>query len=140
MKRNSFLIVSKQLAADKRVSVTAKMVFAVLCDYRNKTTAQCNPRVKKLAEAIGVSASTVGRALRALREAGFIKIHWRRTSSQYEIMFGQFDRSCSVKLTEQPGPVLYEPSVLKGFPQRKSIQSEVLSRYYAQQQRRARRG
>ena len=148
MERTAFLIVTKELLKDKQLSATAKLLLAQLLDHRNKTTGQCNPRIKTLAEELGVSQSTAGRALRELREARLVKITWSSRSSRYEILFGQIDRSCSVKLTEQPRRSLYEldhigraarEAYVNGRrngraafpPPKKSMQSEVLERYYA---------
>jgi DNA-binding transcriptional MocR family regulator len=138
MERTAFLIVTKAVLADKRISTTAKFVLAQLMDHRNKQTGQCNPRIRKLAEELGISISTAGRALRALREVGLVKVIWRQRASCYEILFGQNDRSCSVKMTDQDSRSLYEPYISRTAPSPKSMQrEEALARYYAKQQRKA---
>ena len=56
MAQSSFLIVTKELLADKRLSATAKLLLATLREYRNKQTGQCNPWETTLAAAMGVSS------------------------------------------------------------------------------------
>jgi DNA-binding transcriptional MocR family regulator len=91
MKRNSFLIVSKALAADKRLSVTAKLLFAELLDHHNGKTGQCNPKRQRLADALGVSVPTISRALSDLRAHGFIQSSKRRYTNSYGIQSDQID-------------------------------------------------
>ena len=137
---NAFLIITKALAAEKRISAAAKLLLAQLLDHRNRQTGQCNPKIATLAQELGLSISTAGRAMRSLREAGMVKVKWRQRSSQYEILFGQIDRSCSVKLTDQKSQSFNEPSQSKGDLPKKSVQREAaLERYYAKQ-RKAGRG
>ena len=74
MARNSYLIVAKDLLADKSVSMTAKLLFAQLPDYRNTRTGQCNPWETTLAADLGVSESTIFRAMKELKKAGKIEV------------------------------------------------------------------
>src|SRR6058998_1527053 len=72
MEHKAFLIVTKAVLADKRISATAKLLLAVLNDHRNKETDQCNPRRETLAAELGTGTQVVKRALGELRAAGFL--------------------------------------------------------------------
>jgi DNA-binding transcriptional MocR family regulator len=89
MDRQSFLIVTKEVLRDNRISATAKLLFAQLLDHRNKTTGQCNPKRKTLAEKLGTSVDKVDRAAQELRRAGYLT--WRRVqyTAFYEISVPQ---------------------------------------------------
>jgi len=84
MKRNSFLIVSKELAANNRLSVTAKLLFAQLLDYRNDRSGQCNPWEATVAQRLGISRATVIRGVAALEKAGLLKIIRGQRGNRYE--------------------------------------------------------
>lgn len=84
MERNSFLIIAKEVVADKTISATAKLLFAQLCDHRNKRTGQCNPWEGTLAVKIGVSRRTVIRGVKELKRAGLIEPQRTQQGNQYE--------------------------------------------------------
>jgi DNA-binding transcriptional MocR family regulator len=159
MVRQSFLIISKDLLANKSISVAAKLLFAQLCDHRNKRTGRCNPRQGTLALELGISEDTVQRGLCELRDLGFIEMKRERYGCQYEIKIPQNAVSHTAKcgiskpqnaVSDPPYPLnesyLNEPylkeqaarSRAASLPKKKSMQSEVLERYYAQQRRKAR--
>ena len=132
----AFLIVSKGLLADKTVSTTAKLLFAQLCDHRNRGTGQCNPRRRKLAEELGVSIPTVSRALTELRKVGLIQSTKGRYTNSYEIQSYQIrsagggpvgsnsiGQSDQIRSAGGPTP-LYEP--YQGEPTR--VRAEALPR------------
>src|SRR5215831_10437736 len=83
MKRNSFLIVSKELAADNRLSVTAKLLLAQLLDHRNRRTGQCNPQILTLAGELGIYRTTVIRGLAELKRAGWIETKRGQNGNRY---------------------------------------------------------
>jgi DNA-binding transcriptional MocR family regulator len=82
--RESYLIVTKELAADKRVSLTARVLFAQLLDHRNRRTGQCNPWEATLADEIGVSRWTVMRRLAELEKAGMVEVKRTPKGNRYE--------------------------------------------------------
>ena len=121
MARNSYLILAKDLAADKRISVTARLLFAQLLDHRNRHTGQCNPRAIVLAGELGISRRTVDRALKELRKAEMLTVKRTGRASTYDLAMRQNDASdatsCLVTMRQNgasaaSGP-LYEP-ILKG--------------------------
>jgi biotin operon repressor len=116
MARNAFLIVAKELAADKRISVTARLLLAQLLDHRNRKTAQCNPRETRLAEELGVSRRTIIRRLEELKKVGLLAVKRTGRSLQFEILMCQLVTSdvpnghiamCQSVTSEPPHP-LYE--------------------------------
>ena len=162
MERKSFLIVSKEVLADKRLCATAKLLYAQLCDHQNKRTGQCNPRQTKLAEILGIPPRTVERCIATLRREGFIKIIRGQKGCSYEIptrQTGGFETAKVAGGTRQSGgweapASLYEPYLknLRGVaatspnkkssntpapPARKSAQSETLEAYYREERRKA---
>ena len=70
-KAMEFAKVPKQLFA--RCSVNAICVYAALAMYRNFETNMCWPSQRRLAENVGLSKSTIKRALNELCELGIIK-------------------------------------------------------------------
>ena len=141
MERTAFLIVTKAVLADKRISTTAKLVLAQLMDHRNKTTGQCNPRESSLAEELGISRQTVLRGLKELRRAGWIQAKRGQNGNRYE--FPKYQNVTSQVTNWHLGSraSLYEPYLKKyaansrATPQRQSIQRDVLARYYAKQRK-----
>jgi DNA-binding transcriptional regulator YhcF (GntR family) len=117
MNQQSFLIISKEILADKRISVTAKLLLAQLIDHRNKNTGQCNPKWQTLAAELDISQRTIARAMQELKQAGWIA--WKRTrlSSKYEIKICQNGTSRHAKMAGEkcqngmsgPPVSLYEP-------------------------------
>jgi hypothetical protein len=85
MERNSFLIVAKDTLANKNISTTAKLLFAQLCDHRNRRTGQCNPKRRTLGSELGVSVATIKRALGELRTAGFLTSRKGQYTNTYEL-------------------------------------------------------
>ena len=161
MERNSFLMVAKEMLADKRISATEKLLLAQLLDHRNKRTDQCNPRQTTLARELGISRHTVERALWKLRELGFLTIKRGQSGYRYEFPSCQNGNSelpkwqvpsCQNGNSDVPSP-LYEPylkepggaraasssnkkSLNAPAPPRKSAQSETLDAYYREEERR----
>ncbi|HEY1876924.1 MAG TPA: helix-turn-helix domain-containing protein, partial [Rhizomicrobium sp.] len=141
MDRQSVLIVAKELIANKKLSTTAKLLFALLLDHRNKKTGQCNPSRKILAGELGVSIDVIKRAVGDLIEAGFIQRKRGRHSNWYEIRTFLDGANSPVQMVQiRPSALaypLYEPyrreptAHSRRFPPKKSIQSETLARYYA---------
>jgi DNA-binding transcriptional ArsR family regulator len=160
MARNSYLIVTRDLLANKSISVTARLLFAQLLDHRNRHTGQCNPRAIVLADELGISRRTVDRALKELRAAEMLTVKRTGRASAYELTMRQNGASdatsCLITMRQNgasaaSGP-LYELN-LKGTyarapkraphslpketaentapaPRRKSITSETLEAYY----------
>jgi DNA-binding transcriptional MocR family regulator len=91
MNQQSFLIISKEILADKRISVTAKLLLAQLIDHRNKQTGQCNPKRQTLARELGVSVPTIQRALSELIKVEFIRSKKRSRTNFYEFLSDQID-------------------------------------------------
>lgn len=93
MTRNAFLIISKELAADKRITVTARLLFAQLADHCNKSTGQCNPWVATLAKELGLGRCTIMRGLKRLQAAGFLVVKRTQRGNQYEFPKSQSETS-----------------------------------------------
>lgn len=154
MDRRAYFIVARELIADKRISVTARLLLGFLLDHRNKQTGQCNPKRKTLARELGVSMVTISRALAELREGNFIRSKQQQHTASYQIQAYQIDnpdsrsglsnRSPLAYQIDNPDPPypLYES--IKGEHTRarakrasavplpkKSIHTETLERYYA---------
>jgi len=157
MERKSFLIVAKSTLADKNISATAKLLFAQLCDHRNRRTGQCNPRQATLARELGISVDTIQRSLSALCRHGLVSIHRGQYGCRYEIQIPQNAVSQTanprvpkpqVAVSDAPAsfnePYVIEPrpsSNKKSFnappPPRKTAQSETLEAYYREERRKA---
>jgi DNA-binding transcriptional MocR family regulator len=166
MNQQSFLIISKEILADKRISVTAKLLLAQLIDHRNKQTGQCNPKRQTLARELGVSVPTIQRALSELIKAEFIRSTKRPRTNFYEFLSDQIDPAeprvgsnrsgMSDQIDPAGPPVSFNELYIRGrtragafsgngaasakraFPLpflKKTAQSEVLVRYYAQQRK-----
>lgn len=78
-------------ACEQQLPCTQKMVLMMLANRTNSDTGKCIPKVKNLAFDSGIAESTCKLALRALEEAGFIKVipryvDGKQTSNQYELM------------------------------------------------------
>lgn len=118
MARNSYFIVSKELAADKTISATAKLLFAQLLEHRNRKTGRCHPWESTLAGELGVSRWTVIRQLAALKTAGLIDIKRTQKGNRYEFPMLQ---NCTSPSCILPPPMLqdatfipsYEPNPMK---------------------------
>lgn len=161
----SGLIVAKDLIANKGLSMTARLLFGFLLDHRNKKTGQCNPRRQTLARELGIDNGRdqgrrrISRALAELRAAGFVTSKQGQHANFYDfrvdtlvnpehVQGGQM-RQPPLDRFVNPGPPypLYEPIQLEqcvrarsappAAPPRKSIQSETLERYYAEERRKA---
>ncbi len=83
MEHKAFLIVTKAVLADKRISATAKLLLAVLRDHENKKTGQCNPRRATLAGNLDVCTKTVTRSLAQLCEAGYLTVKKGQRGNTY---------------------------------------------------------
>jgi DNA-binding transcriptional MocR family regulator len=162
MERNSFLIVAKEMLANKRISATAKLLYAQLLDHRNKRTGQCNPKQTTLALELGISVDTIQRGLSVLRKQGLITIKRGQWGCWYEIQIPQnaVSQTANPRVPKPQNrgssapyplyePYLKEPSGVAAAspsqkqplnaspPPRKSAQSEVLESYYREQRRKA---
>jgi DNA-binding transcriptional ArsR family regulator len=73
------------VTADQRISNSAKHLLALLENYRNKATGQCNPRVRRLASDLGLTERTIYRALAELRKWQLITVKRMRNTCQYII-------------------------------------------------------
>jgi DNA-binding transcriptional ArsR family regulator len=61
-------------------------VYMLLTRYANNKTGQCDPSVKTIASALGISPPTTQKALKALEDAGLIKITYRpRTNKDRKV-------------------------------------------------------
>lgn len=67
-----FAKVDTDVVKDKELSITAKFIFTVLCTFADKDKRGCWPSNEKVAEAAGVSKSTVIRACKELEARGVI--------------------------------------------------------------------
>lgn len=89
-----FVRVTKAVIDEDNVlnSPTDIAVYTVLCMYADNDTTESNPKVKTIAKKARCSESSAHRALRNLRDAGYIEIRPRfrgdggRTSSQYVLV------------------------------------------------------
>jgi hypothetical protein len=79
------LILPKFLLEDDHLSTYAKLLLALLDDYRNKVTGQCNPRIKRLADNLKVCERTIYRALAELRKWRLIAVDRCQHTCQYII-------------------------------------------------------
>jgi hypothetical protein len=77
------IVLPKFLVADRTISRPAKLLLALLDDYRNKVTGQCNPRIARLALDLAVSRRTVERALRELQRWKLIVVTYCQRMSKY---------------------------------------------------------
>ena len=68
-----FMIVPRDLWRDKTLSLSAKAVYVDLLSYSNKI-GECFPSRKRIAADLGISRSTIERALKELAISGWIKI------------------------------------------------------------------
>ena len=162
MARNSYLIVAKDLLADKSVSLTARLLFALLLDYRNSRTGQCNPWEATLATKLGVSESSIFRAMKELKKAGRIEVKRTVRGNWYAFPTRQIDgtnpSTCMLPSRQIDGSAaagpLYEPSLRtngagapgslqKANPSnaaatpRKPVRSAALENYYEQERRKS---
>jgi hypothetical protein len=121
MERKAFLIVSKEVLADKRLSVSARLLYSQLLDHRNRKTGQCYPKQTTLSRELGVSLDTIQRSLRALEKHGFVTIKRAQYGCSYEIQIPQNAVSqtaqCGVQIPQNQvseAPVsLYEPDLIE---------------------------
>lgn len=161
MERKSFLIVAKEIVADKSLSATEKLLYAQLLDHRNRRTGQCNPKHATLARELGICERTVERSIQQLRDQGWITMRRGQNGCRYEIPtrqnVGSHPTNPGVPTRQNVGseaPVSFnEPYLMnssgvaaasskrKSFnappPPRKSAQSETLEAYYREQRRKA---
>jgi hypothetical protein len=79
------IVLPKFLEADPCLSNNAKHLLALLDDYKNRITGQCNPRIIRLATDLSLSRSTVLRALRELQQWGLVIIRHTQRVNQYII-------------------------------------------------------
>jgi DNA-binding transcriptional ArsR family regulator len=67
------------------ISSHAKVLFNALLACRNRRTKICNISLKKLVERLGISLSTIRRALNQLRRAGMVIVRRSLFGNRYEI-------------------------------------------------------
>ena len=67
-----FARVDAEVVRDKELSLTARLIFTVLCTFADKDKRGCWPSNEAVAEAAGVSKSTVIRAYKELEARGVI--------------------------------------------------------------------
>jgi DNA-binding transcriptional ArsR family regulator len=79
------VVLPKFLLADRNLSNHAKSLLALLDDYRNKKTGQCNPRIDRLASDLSLSRRTIERALSELARWGLVIIRHGQRVSQYAV-------------------------------------------------------
>jgi DNA-binding transcriptional MocR family regulator len=150
--RIAFFIIPETVAATKTLSSTAKLLLARLMRHRNRQTGQCNPRRVTLAAELGVSESTITRALRELRLGRFIESHKGQRGNSYTLQIPAASNPQGapgqIRPAEAPYP-LYETLGLNKPPSRKNfstpipavarkpVRSQGLECYYAKQRRKA---
>lgn len=151
MPQRPFLMIPKDLLADPKMSATAKLLFAQLCDHCNRESGKCNPRRSTLARELGICLRTVGYALRELRKAGWITLKRTRGGSHYQIEKGQrlpfekgkdcSSRSANVAHLAPPDIITeldsYEGARKRAFspPKKESMTEHILRLYYERKQR-----
>lgn len=81
----SFTTVPDGVIRERVLPSGAKIALIGLLSFRNRKTGKCNPRVRVLADRIGVSRSTAHRRLRTLRRAGILTVTRHRGASDYVI-------------------------------------------------------
>jgi hypothetical protein len=82
--QKQFIMLPWFLVRSPRVSLTAKVLLAVLADHKRRT-GRCNPRILKLTEELAVSKRTINRSLTELSSLGFIRITWGQRTSDYDL-------------------------------------------------------
>jgi len=70
----SNISVPVELLLNSDLTTTARLVTIFLLYYRDPECAVCRPRRSLIAERLGISLPTVGRALKQLREAGVVQV------------------------------------------------------------------
>lgn len=65
-------IVKADVMQDPDLSVSSKVVYALLCTFANRER-QCHPSITHLSELLGVSRRTVERALSELKKKDYVK-------------------------------------------------------------------
>jgi hypothetical protein len=80
-----FIILPRSLLRSARISLPAKNLLALLADYQNRETGQCNPGIATLARDLALSVRTINRLLAELSRLGLIQIVWRQRGSHYEV-------------------------------------------------------
>jgi hypothetical protein len=78
-----FVMVLKSVLRSTRLSSHAKLLLALLADYQNRETGQCNPKIETLADDLGLSTPTVKRALAELRQAGLVRVVKGQRANSY---------------------------------------------------------
>lgn len=91
----------------KDLSVTDKVIYAVLCTYANVKEQTCFPKVKKIAEDAGCSDRSVQRSLKDLEEKGYITrtprfLGKEQISTEYTII-GASEKPAPKKESPQTG-------------------------------------
>ena len=87
-----FVMVPRSLVEDKTLKSRDKLVYMALCLYANNDTKQARPSINTIGERVGVSRSSVIRALEALEKAEYIARQPRyfrqkkQTSNEYYLL------------------------------------------------------
>lgn len=71
-------MIDNAIIYNSQLSINEKFVYIILCSYKNATTRQCYPSVKRMAALSCCSANTVRKALKGLKEKGLISILERK--------------------------------------------------------------
>ena len=82
----TFVQVPLSLLDAQGICQTAKIVYQRLMSHLNRKTGQCNPKFRTLAKELGLSYSTIQRAIKALRNNGLIRTIRTRASSAFELV------------------------------------------------------
>ena len=83
MRKEPFVIVSKRLVDDMKISATAKNVYLILCRYSNNETREASIARSTICRKAGISDSTLTRALKSLKDGGYIKVKANYTKDFY---------------------------------------------------------
>jgi hypothetical protein len=81
----SYSILPRTLKEAPGLTMTAKVLLAELWEFRNRQTGQCNPRIAKLAERLGVVEKTIDRALASLYQIGLVVPRKGQRGNSYSI-------------------------------------------------------
>ena len=100
-----FARVDVNVVRDKELSITARLIFTVLCTFADKDKRGCWPDNESVAETAGVSVSTLKRAYKELEDRGVIARNTRFNNGQqissYTLIVGH-NASCYGWFTYEP--------------------------------------
>lgn len=78
-KREQYGIVPKSLMMDRRISVTAKVVYVALATFGQA----CYPSAETIAKGLGISRRTFFRAVKELEEAERLEVERRHNKTNF---------------------------------------------------------